>query len=72
MGCPPPPHPGLETSRGARPAQPQPGPNGPGIASNTPNRAFKGGPKAGLRIPPVQDPGNRGLGGAVRPLQSVI
>ncbi len=47
-------------------------PNGSGGALNTPNGAFKGGPKADLRRPPVQDPGNRGLGGAVRPLQSVI
>ncbi len=54
------------------PAQPQPSPYGSGSALNTPNGAFKGGPKAGLRRPPVQDAGNRGLCGAVRPLQSVI
>ena len=54
------------------PAQPQPGQNGPGSHLDAPNGAFKVGPKASHRRLQVQDPGDRGLGGAVGPLQSAI
>ncbi len=54
------------------PAQPEPSPDGPGSRLDTLNGAFKVGPKAGHRRLQVQDTGNRGLGGAVGPLQSAI
>ena len=54
------------------PAQPEPSPDGPGSRLDTLNGAFKVGPKAGHRRLQVQDPGDRGLGGAVGPLQSAI
>ncbi len=54
------------------PAQAQPSPDGQGGRLDTPIGAFKFWPKAGHRRLQVQDPGDRGLGGAVGPLQSAI
>ena len=50
----------------------QPGQNGPGSHLDTPNGAFKVGPKAGHRRLQVQESGDRGLGVAPRPLQGAI
>ncbi len=53
-----------------RPGTFQPGPNCPASDIDTPNGAFKVGPKADDRRPQVQHPGNGGLGGALGPLHS--
>ena len=50
------------------PAQPQ----GPGSHLDTLNGAFKIGPKDGHKGLQVQDPGNRGLGGAAGALKSSV
>ena len=54
------------------PAQAQAGQNGPGSHLDTPNGVFKIGPKAGYRRLQVQDPGDRGLRGTTRSLQSAV
>ena len=45
---------------------------GPGSQLDTLNGAFKIGPKAGHKGLQVQNPGDRGLGGAAGPLQSAV
>ena len=56
------------------PARPSPSPAqmAPGSRLETLNGAFKVGPRASPRRIQVQNQGDRGLGGAVGPLQSAI